>query len=145
MGQTRPVTAIKFMIKNSIEEKLDKIQKKKANLANLSLKPMTRKELMDQKVSWIVLRSDIGSADMSGGGIGKSVQLSGLALPLLEFPALRPKRSSRLLHLVRAWQAPYRMPFIICTLPLCSQTIQPNHHANMISLLTHLIQIQPRR
>ena len=66
MGQTRPVTAIKFMIKNSIEEKLDKIQKKKANLANLSLKPMTRKELMDQKVSWIVLRSEIGSADRSG-------------------------------------------------------------------------------
>jgi hypothetical protein len=31
--------------------KLDEIQKKKANLANLSLKPMTRKELMEQKVS----------------------------------------------------------------------------------------------
>jgi SNF2 family DNA or RNA helicase len=51
MGQTRPVTAIKLMIKDSIEMKLDEIQKKKANLANLSLKPMTRKELMEQKVS----------------------------------------------------------------------------------------------
>ncbi|WVQ75915.1 hypothetical protein IAR50_005550 [Cryptococcus sp. DSM 104548] len=49
MGQTRPVVAIKLMIKDSIEEKLDKIQKKKADLATLSLKSMTRKELMAQK------------------------------------------------------------------------------------------------
>ncbi|WVW78313.1 hypothetical protein I302_100267 [Kwoniella bestiolae CBS 10118] len=49
MGQTRPVLAVKLMIKDSIEEKLDKIQKKKANLAQLSLKNMTRKELMAQK------------------------------------------------------------------------------------------------
>lgn len=52
MGQTRPVTAIKLMINDSIEMKLDKIQKKKANLAQLSLKNMTRKELMAQKVSF---------------------------------------------------------------------------------------------
>lgn len=52
MGQTRPVTAIKLMINNSIEMKLDEIQKKKANLANLSLKPMSRKELEEQKVSF---------------------------------------------------------------------------------------------
>ncbi len=50
MGQTRPVTAIKLMIKDSIEMKLDEIQKKKANLAQLSLRNMTRKELMAQKV-----------------------------------------------------------------------------------------------
>lgn len=49
MGQTRPVVAIKLMIKDSIEEKLDKIQKKKAELAQLSLKNMSRKELMAQK------------------------------------------------------------------------------------------------
>ncbi|WVQ83192.1 hypothetical protein IAT38_005331 [Cryptococcus sp. DSM 104549] len=49
MGQTRPVVAIKLMIKDSIEEKLDKIQKKKADLAQLSLKNMSRKELMAQK------------------------------------------------------------------------------------------------
>ncbi|TYJ56013.1 hypothetical protein B9479_003255 [Cryptococcus floricola] len=49
MGQTRPVVAIKLMIKDSIEEKLDKIQKKKADLATLSLKTMTRKELLAQK------------------------------------------------------------------------------------------------
>jgi SWI/SNF-related matrix-associated actin-dependent regulator of chromatin subfamily A3 len=55
MGQTRPVTAIKLMINNSIELKLDEIQRKKANLAQLSLKNMTRKELMAQKVSWSVL------------------------------------------------------------------------------------------
>ena len=51
MGQTRPVTAIKLMINNSIEQKLDKIQKRKANLAQMSLKNMSRKELMAQKVS----------------------------------------------------------------------------------------------
>ena len=51
MGQTRPVTAIKLMINDSIELKLDEIQKKKANLAQLSLKNMSRKELMAQKVS----------------------------------------------------------------------------------------------
>ncbi|WRT64679.1 uncharacterized protein IL334_001613 [Kwoniella shivajii] len=49
MGQTRPVLAVKLMIKDSIEERLDKIQKKKANLAQLSLKSMSRKELMAQK------------------------------------------------------------------------------------------------
>ena len=37
------------MINNSIEKRLDEIQKKKANLAQLSLKNMTRKELMEQK------------------------------------------------------------------------------------------------
>lgn len=53
MGQTRPVTAIKLMINDSIELKLDEIQKKKANLAQLSLKNMSRKELMAQKVSQV--------------------------------------------------------------------------------------------
>jgi SWI/SNF-related matrix-associated actin-dependent regulator of chromatin subfamily A3 len=50
MGQKRPVHAIRLMIKDSIEEKLDKIQKKKANLADMSLKTMSRKELMEQRV-----------------------------------------------------------------------------------------------
>ena len=49
MGQTRPVHAIKLMITDSIEEKLDKIQKKKANLASVSLSTMSRKELMEKK------------------------------------------------------------------------------------------------
>jgi superfamily II DNA/RNA helicase len=51
MGQKQPVTAVRLMIKTSVEEKLAQIQKKKADLANLSLKNMTRKELMEQKVS----------------------------------------------------------------------------------------------
>ena len=50
MGQKRPVTAIKLMINDSIEKKLDEIQQKKANLAQLSLKNMSRKELLAQKV-----------------------------------------------------------------------------------------------
>ncbi|EIW71155.1 hypothetical protein TREMEDRAFT_27733 [Tremella mesenterica DSM 1558] len=49
MGQTRPVVAVKLMINDSIEKRLDEIQKKKANLAQLSLKNMSRKELMEQK------------------------------------------------------------------------------------------------
>lgn len=52
MGQKRPVIAIKLMVMNSVEERLDKIQKKKAELANLSLKNMSRAELMEQKVSY---------------------------------------------------------------------------------------------
>jgi SNF2 family DNA or RNA helicase len=51
MGQTRPVLAIKLMVKDSVEEKLNKIQQKKAELANLSLKNMSRAELMQQRVS----------------------------------------------------------------------------------------------
>ena len=51
MGQTRPVTAVKLMINNSIEQRLDKIQKKKAQLANVSLNNMSRKELLEKRVS----------------------------------------------------------------------------------------------
>lgn len=50
------------MISDSIEQRLDAIQKKKANLANLSLKAMSRKELMEQKVS----RVQCGNAGMAG-------------------------------------------------------------------------------
>jgi hypothetical protein len=39
------------MVKDSVEEKLNKIQQKKAELANLSLKNMSRAELMQQRVS----------------------------------------------------------------------------------------------
>ncbi|KAL7420061.1 hypothetical protein Q5752_005026 [Cryptotrichosporon argae] len=49
MGQKRPVTALKLMIEHSVEERLDKIQQKKASLAQLSLKHMSRKELLEQK------------------------------------------------------------------------------------------------
>lgn len=50
MGQTRPVTAIKLMINDSVEQKLHALQKKKANLANISINKLSRKELMAQKV-----------------------------------------------------------------------------------------------
>lgn len=49
LGQKRPVLATKLMVKDSVEERLDKIQQKKQNLAKLSLRNMTRKELMEQK------------------------------------------------------------------------------------------------
>ncbi|ORY30328.1 SNF2 family N-terminal domain-domain-containing protein [Naematelia encephala] len=54
LGQTRPVTAIKLMINESIEQKLAKIQEKKSNLANLSLKNMSRKELLEKKAEELV-------------------------------------------------------------------------------------------
>lgn len=50
MGQTRPVTAIKLMINNSVEQKLHALQLKKANLAQISLNKLSRKDLMAQKV-----------------------------------------------------------------------------------------------
>lgn len=49
MGQTRPVIAIKLMINDSIEKRLDEIQRKKANLAQMSLKNMTKSELLAQR------------------------------------------------------------------------------------------------
>jgi SNF2 family DNA or RNA helicase len=49
MGQTRPVIAIKLMINNSVEQRLDALQKKKANLAQISLNKLSRKDLMEQK------------------------------------------------------------------------------------------------
>jgi SWI/SNF-related matrix-associated actin-dependent regulator of chromatin subfamily A3 len=49
MGQTRPVIAIKLMINNSVEQRLHKLQQKKANLAQISLNKLSRKDLMAQK------------------------------------------------------------------------------------------------
>lgn len=65
------------MIKDSIEMKLDEIQKKKANLANLSLKPMTRKELMEQKVSQLQGTGNVCRTKLTclGGRTGKSLQV----------------------------------------------------------------------
>ncbi|ORX34003.1 SNF2 family N-terminal domain-domain-containing protein [Kockovaella imperatae] len=57
MGQTRPVTAIKLMINDSIEQRLDKIQRKKAQLADVSLNNLSRKELMEKRVSRLTTRS----------------------------------------------------------------------------------------
>lgn len=50
MGQKRPVYATRLMIKDSIENNMDKIQKKKENLANMTLTKLSRKQLMEQKV-----------------------------------------------------------------------------------------------
>lgn len=37
LGQTKPVTTIKFIIENSIEAKLLEVQRKKTELANMTL------------------------------------------------------------------------------------------------------------
>jgi hypothetical protein len=51
MGQKRAVIAERLMIRGSIEDRMDQIQRKKSNLASMSLKKLSRKELMEQKVS----------------------------------------------------------------------------------------------
>jgi len=43
------VIAIKLMINNSVEQRLHKLQQKKANLAQISLNKLSRKDLMAQK------------------------------------------------------------------------------------------------
>jgi superfamily II DNA or RNA helicase len=77
MGQKMPVTAVRLMIKNSVEEKLHKIQVKKASLANLSLKKMSRKELMEQKVGSTRL---LLSLTLSGRGPRRPLQLVALLI-----------------------------------------------------------------
>lgn len=49
MGQKREVTAIKLMLNDTVENKLERIQHKKSELAKMSLKNMSRKELMETK------------------------------------------------------------------------------------------------
>lgn len=51
LGQTRPVRAVRLFVNDTIEEKMDTIQKRKANLAEIGLKPMSRAELMAKRVS----------------------------------------------------------------------------------------------
>lgn len=51
LGQTRPVVAIKYIIENSIEQRLLEVQKTKAELANLTLgKPLNKQELQDRRM-----------------------------------------------------------------------------------------------
>lgn len=51
MGQTRPVEAIKLMMNDSIEVKMSERQKKKNSLAKLTLKGMSKAELLERRVS----------------------------------------------------------------------------------------------
>ncbi|KAF9566150.1 hypothetical protein CPC08DRAFT_683038 [Agrocybe pediades] len=51
LGQTRPVTTIKFIIENSIEAKLLEVQKKKTELANMTLgQNFSKAELMQRRL-----------------------------------------------------------------------------------------------
>lgn len=51
LGQTKPVVAIKFIIEGSIEQRLLEVQKKKADLANLTLgKPLSKHELQQRRI-----------------------------------------------------------------------------------------------
>ncbi|GJJ09857.1 hypothetical protein Clacol_004081 [Clathrus columnatus] len=51
LGQTRPVTIKKFIIENSIEDRLLEVQKRKTALANMTLgQPLSKAELMHRRV-----------------------------------------------------------------------------------------------
>jgi len=48
---THPVIAIKYIIENSIEQRLLEVQKKKADLANMTLaKPLNKQELQQRRL-----------------------------------------------------------------------------------------------
>jgi SWI/SNF-related matrix-associated actin-dependent regulator of chromatin subfamily A3 len=49
LGQTRPVTTIKLVIENTIEDKLLKVQKRKEALANMTLGPSISKAEVVQR------------------------------------------------------------------------------------------------
>ena len=51
LGQTHPVIAIKYIIENSIEQRLLEAQKKKADLANMTLgRPLSKQELQQRRL-----------------------------------------------------------------------------------------------
>jgi SWI/SNF-related matrix-associated actin-dependent regulator of chromatin subfamily A3 len=51
LGQTRPVTTIKFIIENSIEARLLEVQRKKTELANMTLgQNFTKAELLQRRM-----------------------------------------------------------------------------------------------
>jgi SWI/SNF-related matrix-associated actin-dependent regulator of chromatin subfamily A3 len=52
MGQKRSVVATRYMIKDSIEEAMLKIQERKRELANMSLsQTLSKKELHERKIN----------------------------------------------------------------------------------------------
>ena len=52
LGQTRPVVTVKLIIEKSIEARLLDVQKKKTDLANLTLgaKQLTKEQLMQRRL-----------------------------------------------------------------------------------------------
>ena len=51
LGQTRPVTTVKLIIENTIEARLLEVQKKKTELANLTLgPPMSKSDLQARRL-----------------------------------------------------------------------------------------------
>jgi len=65
LGQLNPVVATKFIIENSIEQRLLEVQQKKADLAKMTLgKPLSKQELQQRRME--ELQNLLGTAD--GGG-----------------------------------------------------------------------------
>jgi SWI/SNF-related matrix-associated actin-dependent regulator of chromatin subfamily A3 len=51
LGQTRPVTTVKLIIENSIEDRLLEVQKKKTALANMTLgKNFSKAEMLQRRM-----------------------------------------------------------------------------------------------
>ncbi|CAG8684527.1 7019_t:CDS:2, partial [Acaulospora colombiana] len=64
LGQVNPVVATKFIIRNSIEERLLQVQQKKADLAKLTLgKPLSKQELQQRRLA--ELHDLLGAEELS--------------------------------------------------------------------------------
>lgn len=50
LGQTRPVTTVRFIMSNSFEGKILQLQRKKMDLAKLSMQKLSRSELTKQRL-----------------------------------------------------------------------------------------------
>jgi hypothetical protein len=55
MGQTRPVTSIRLIVEDSVEIHIQKMQERKAQLAEMGLNKMSRAEIMAQRVCLFLL------------------------------------------------------------------------------------------
>jgi SNF2 family DNA or RNA helicase len=51
MGQTRPVTSIRLIMEESVEIHIQKMQERKAQLAEMGLSKLSKAEIMAQRVS----------------------------------------------------------------------------------------------
>ncbi|KAG8838251.1 hypothetical protein FRC18_005455 [Serendipita sp. 400] len=66
LGQVNPVVATKFIIENSIEQRLLQVQQKKADLAKLTLgKPLSKEELQRRRLE--ELQNLLGAGQSAGG------------------------------------------------------------------------------
>lgn len=66
IGQTRPVRVVRFLMSNSVEERLVAVQEAKQALGNGSLQKLTKAEQEKAKVTTIRDLFEIAEADEDG-------------------------------------------------------------------------------